>query len=105
MILNKWEAIRAVFNLNHLPLVYDQLAKLGVDAKAIEADFEYKFKHQSYVSGKNTFFLLYGCKSIEPLLNEKLNRKFDHPTFRDMILYLLKEEIDKNPYLQGVTIK
>jgi len=50
-------------------------------------------------------FLIYGLKVINPLLNEKLKRPIDHPTFPALCEYALKDVIAVDGYCRDLRMK
>lgn len=46
--------------------------------------------------------LQFGLTDLNLILNEKLNRPADHPTFGRMVEYALKDVIQKDPYCKDL---
>gem|GEM_PF-3226454 len=45
------------------------------------------------------WFLDYGQRVINPMMNEKLKRAKDHPTFNNLLKHALKEPLENDPIL------
>jgi hypothetical protein len=100
----KSEEVRTVFDIKkHLPLVWKQLSQLGMNVDQIEMDWRY---HLEYFAPRNISpsenFLQWGVETLQIRMNLKLNRIMSHPTFFNMLHYLLKDEIEKSDVIREI---
>ena len=88
--------VQLVFLPEHVELLRPQLEKAGLATNTMDEMID------AYVaSGEKVpyerFVLEYGQAVLNPLMNKKLNRPADHPTFNKMLLFVLKDIIESNP--------
>lgn len=87
--------IQIAFKSEYLKLLLPHLEKVGISNSVID-----KMISDHIESGeKETFewwILDYGQKILNPIVNKKLSRSQGHPTFNNMLHYVLKNEIENN---------
>jgi hypothetical protein len=87
--------IEEVFEEADIIKVWEYLAdKFGFNTKLWEEDFK---KYTANIPGKSIrkTFIDYGLKKIQPLLNSILMRKQYHPTWNNMLCWLLKDKLNE----------
>lgn len=94
-----------VFVLTYLPNVWDALKLAGFDTKAIAAQCWHDLKDSKKNISDEKWFLIWGMEVLNPLMNLKLGRPIEHPSFRNMMEYALKEKIDLNGTVRDIRIK
>lgn len=92
--------VQYVFTLASLVHVMPNLRQTGIDTQKIMQAFWNEYDETGKKESQTNFFLKYGVRVINPLLNKKLNRPPDHPTFNDILEYSLKEVIANDASLQ-----
>jgi hypothetical protein len=91
--------IQLVFRPEHIPLVTAQFDKVGLNPSLMGDLIDSYVKSGELVSYER-WFLEYGQRVINPLLNIKLNRAMNHPTFNNLLKHALKEVIEESPILK-----
>ena len=97
--MTKEEEVKHVFTTPDLMYVWEEFRRLGFDTQVIADEMWAKKKETAPDELDGNFFLRYGVEVLQPMLNKRLNRPFDHPTFFNMLHYLLKHKIAKDPWL------
>lgn len=92
--------VQYVFTLASLVYVMPNLRQTGIDTTKVMRDCWQKYDDSDRKESQQNFFLKYGVRVINPLLNKKLNRPTDHPTFNDILEYSLKDVIAKDASLR-----
>jgi hypothetical protein len=92
--------VQYVFTIASLVYVMPNLRQTGIDVPRVVRDCWEEYDLGDRKDSPETFFLKYGVRVINPLLNKKLNRPADHPTFNDILEYSLEDVIAKDQGLQ-----
>ena len=92
--------VQYVFTIASLVHVMPNLRQTGIDVPRVVRDCWEEYDLSDRKDSPETFFLKYGVRVINPLLNKKLNRPKDHPTFNDILEYSLEEVMAKDQNLQ-----
>jgi len=87
--------IQISFKSEYLKLILPQLEKVGIARSMIDEMIS------AYIESgeKQTYewwILEYGQKIFNPVINKKLCRPINHPTLNNLLLYVLKSEIESN---------
>ncbi|CAN5370126.1 hypothetical protein BH10BAC4_BH10BAC4_21430 [soil metagenome] len=90
--------IQIIFRAEHIALVLPQFEKIGLPASIMDDVINAHIKSGEKVSYER-WFLEYGQQVLNPMINQKLGRKSDHPTFNSLLKYVLKDVIDDSPIL------
>jgi hypothetical protein len=100
----KSEEVRIVFDATrHLPRVWKQVKELGLDVEQLERDWKYHLTYFAVVANSESEnFLQWGSTILNIQLNTKLGRISSHPTFYNMLYYLLREEIERSETLAKI---
>jgi hypothetical protein len=98
----KSEEVRIVFDASlHLPRVWKQLKQLGFDVEQLERDWKYHLTYFAVVANSESHnFLEWGNTILQIQINTKLGRISSHPTFNNMMYYLLQEDIEKSEVIK-----
>jgi hypothetical protein len=92
--------VQYVFTLASLVHVMPNLRQTGIDTQKVMQTFWDEYDETDKKESQTNFFLKYGVRVINPLLNKKLNRPPEHPTFNDILEYSLQEVIANDASLQ-----
>lgn len=90
--------VQLVFRSEHLQMLLPYFEKAGIAPTFVDEMIN------AYVaSGEKVTYerwiLEYGQFTLNPVMNKKLGRAIDHPTFNAMLLYVLKDIMDADPML------
>lgn len=88
--------VQIVFVREHLSLLLPHIDKTGVPRAAIDEMIN-AYIASGEVVAYERWILEYGQRVLNPLMNQKLGRPADHPTFNNLLKYALKDEIEKHP--------
>lgn len=88
--------VQIVFAREHLSLLLPHIDKTGVPRAAIDEMIN-AYIASGEVVAYERWILEYGQRVLNPLMNQKLGRPADHPTFNNLLKYALKDEIEKHP--------
>lgn len=96
----KWpDRLRGPFSFSkHAPRVWAQLDKLGLASREIALLYynaAAKKRALDRFLTDDHYFLEWGETVLNPMLNHHLNRDTGKPTFQNMMLFLMKEEVKK----------
>lgn len=91
--------IQLVFRKEHIELVLPQFQRVGLSSTLMDELINAYIKSGETVSYER-WFLEYGQQVINPLLNQKLGRAMDHPTFNNLLKHALKEILESNTFLK-----
>ncbi|CAN5344400.1 hypothetical protein BH09BAC3_BH09BAC3_08030 [soil metagenome] len=91
--------IQIVFRQEHISLVLPQFEKIGLPASTMDDLIDGHIKSGEIVTYER-WFLDYGQRVLNPLMNKKLGRAIDHPTFNSLLKYVLKDVMDESPILK-----
>ena len=91
-------AIQIIFKREHIPLLVPHFQTVGIDMKILDEVID------AYIaSGENVsyerWFLEYGQNVINSMMNQRLKRDKDHPTFNNMLRYALKVQLETDATL------
>ena len=92
--------VQYVFTIASLVHVMPNLRQTGIDLPRVVRDCWDEYDQSNRKDSPATFFLKYGVRVINPIINKKLNRPPDHPSFNDILEYSLEEVIAKDRVLQ-----
>lgn len=90
--------IQIVFRAEHIQLIVPHLKRIGLPDSALNDIIENYTKSGELVSYER-WFLEYGQKNLNPLMNKLLNRASDHPTFNSLLKFSLKDQIENDSIL------
>ncbi len=91
--------IQLVFRKEHIDLVLPHFQRVGLPATVLDDMIDAYIKSGEIVSYER-WFLEYGQRVINPLMNQKLGRAKDHPTFNNLLKHALKEILETNTMLK-----
>ena len=92
--------VQYVFTIASLVYVMPNLRQTGIDVPRVVRDCWEEYDLSDRKDSPEAFFLKYGVRVINPLLNKKLGRPKDHSTFNDILEYSLEEVMAKDQNLQ-----
>lgn len=92
--------VQYVFTIASLVHVMPNLRQTGIDVPRIIRDLWEEYDLSDRKDSPEVHFLKYGVRVINPLLNKKLNRPVDHPTFNNILEYSLEDVMAKDQGLQ-----
>ena len=94
-----FDKLRLVFSFSkHSYRVWTQLDKLGMPSREITLIYYHSASKKRALDRFLTddlYFLEWGAAVLNPMLNHHLKRGMDKPTFQNMMLHLLKEELKR----------
>lgn len=76
--------------------VYPQFRKMGIDTIELHIEFIKAFKANKSDLRQVDYFLEYGMTVLNPILNKRLNRPVDHPTFLKLVEYGIRDIIKRD---------
>jgi hypothetical protein len=91
--------IQLIFQQEHIELVLPHFQRVGLPSNVMDEMINAYIKSGETVSYER-WFLEYGQKVINPLMNQKLGRSKDHPTFNNLLKHALKEILESNTLLK-----
>ena len=91
--------IQLVFRKEHIELVLPQFQRVGISSAILDEMINAYIKSWEIVSYER-WFLEYGQQVINPLMNQKLGRDKNHPTFNKLLKHALKEVIETDSVLR-----
>jgi hypothetical protein len=91
--------IQLVFRKEYIELVLPHFQRVGLSATVVDEMINTYIKSGETVSYER-WFLEYGQRIINPLMNQKLGRVKDHPTFNNLLKHALKEVLESNVLLK-----
>jgi hypothetical protein len=91
--------IQIVFRAHHLEQVLPHYHKVGLPAHVLNDMIDAYIASGEQVPYER-WILEYGQKVINPLMNKKLGRPVDHPTFNNLLKFALKEVIENDSILK-----
>jgi hypothetical protein len=90
-----------VFVSSHIVHVWPALERLGLDRFRIASDM-WRLRNQiAPDSADSVWILYYGFHYIQPLMNEKLNRPANYPSWSEILQHELRDIIRKDRYLKN----
>ena len=87
--------IQIAFRHEYLNLILPHLKDLGFTSILFDEMIDAYIASGEKVSYER-WIMEYGQAVINPLLNERLKRKPEHPTFNNLLRYALKEHIEND---------
>ena len=69
----------------HLPFVWQELRKAGLDTGEVAMMFWKRFPDEEAEIDVSREFLIFGITELNPVLNSALGRDDDHETFQEII--------------------
>ena len=91
--------IQIVFRSHHLEVVLPHYNKIGLP-ETVMNDMIDAYIASGEVVSYERWILEYGQKVINPLMNKKLGRVHNHPTFNNLLRFALKEILENDPTLK-----
>lgn len=91
--------IQLVFRKENIELVLPHFQRVGLPEKVLDEMIDAYIKSGETVSYER-WFLEYGQRIINPLMNQKLGRAQDHPTFNNLLRHALKDILKVDPILK-----
>jgi hypothetical protein len=81
------------FDEYHITLTWNELhERFGFDLKSWKQRFRDEFYKQPRSTSEVEFFLIFGNRFINPLLNDILGRRSLHPTFNKLVDYVIDKK-------------
>ena len=93
------DSVQYVFTLSNLVYVMPALRKIGIDTTKILSDCWLEYDESDRKESQPKFFLKYGVRVVNPLLNEILQRPVGYPSFNEILEHALKDVIANDPSL------
>jgi hypothetical protein len=90
--------IQIVFRAEYIQSIVPHLRRIGVTDSTLDDLIENYIKSGELVSYER-WFLEYGQKNLNPLMNKLLNRPSGHPTFNNLLKFSLKDQMENDPIL------
>ena len=90
--------IQIVFLNKHTNLISPHFEKVGICKSTINEMIDSYISSGEKVSYER-WFLEYGQTVINPIMNKKLGRSVDHPTFNNLLRHALKDIIASHPII------
>jgi hypothetical protein len=76
----------------HMKKIWELLeTKFCFNLKVWKKDFQEYFQKQPHMVTEREAFVEFGVKHIQPVLNMVLGRKEYHPTWRNLLAYIVKK--------------
>lgn len=91
--------IQLVFRKEHIELLLPHFQRVGLPSTVLDDMIDAYIKSGETVSYER-WFLEYGQQVINPLMNQKLGRAKDHPTFNNLLKHALKEILESDGMLK-----
>lgn len=91
--------IQIVFRASHMDLVLPHYNKVGLPSQVLDEMIDAYIASGEHVQYER-WILEYGQKVINPMMNKKLGRAADHPTFNNLLKFALKDVIESDPTLK-----
>jgi hypothetical protein len=91
--------IQLVFRKEHIELVLPHFQRVGLSPIVLDDMINAYIKSGEMVPYER-WFLEYGQTMINPLMNQKLGRAKEHPTFNNLLKHALKEVIETDSILK-----
>jgi hypothetical protein len=91
--------IQLVFRKEHIELVLPHFQRVGLPSTELDEMINAYIRSGEMVSYER-WFLEYGQQVINPLMNQKLGRAKEHPTFNNLLKHALKEILENNLLLK-----
>src|SRR6478736_4258747 len=91
--------IQIVFRSHHLEVIMPHYNKIGLPVTVMNEMIDAYIASGEVVSYER-WILEYGQRVINPLMNQKLGRAHNHPTFNNLLRFALKEIIENDPTLK-----
>lgn len=92
--------IQLIFRKEHIQLVLPHFKTIGLADTILNQIIDAHIASGEQVSFER-FFLEYGQGVLNPAINEKLKRPKDHPTFNNLLKYVLAEELENSLLLKS----
>jgi hypothetical protein len=86
--MDKQTEIEKIFTLPDLMYLYEEMRTLGFNTEKVAAEFQKDYIQNDIKIPESNYFVQYGLRVIQPMLNERLNRPHDHPTFYNLIKHI-----------------
>ncbi len=87
--------IQIIFRAEHLQILLPYFEKTGIPPFVDDMINAYVASGEKVTYER--WILEYGQAVLNPMMNKKLGRAVDHPTFNGMLLYALKDILDADP--------
>ena len=91
--------IQLVFRREHIELVLPHFQRVGFSSTVLDEMIDGYIKSGEVVAYER-WFLEYGQRIINPLMNQKLGRAKEHPTFNNLLKHALKDILEADPVLK-----
>lgn len=88
--------IQLVFRAEHLNILVPHLAKTGLAPDVVNKMID-SYIASGEIQTFERWILEYGQFHLNPLMNNNLKRKIDHPTFNNLLRFALNEQIAQHP--------
>ena len=89
------------FTLDHLPDVWREVEKTKLDVNELIEQVYNRYKeYGKAVFPAKDFFLMWGVKELNPIMNKQLGRETNARTFQFLMEYILEKEIDNRNRLK-----
>ncbi|MDV3309281.1 MAG: hypothetical protein LOY03_10745 [Cyclobacteriaceae bacterium] len=85
------EKISDQFDARHMEMVWEELrTRFGFNIAEWKRMFRNEFSRQPRNVTEIEFFLIFGNRNINDLLNRLLCRRLQHPTFNALVFYIIE---------------
>jgi hypothetical protein len=91
--------IQLVFKKEHIELVLPHFQRVGLPSSLLDELIDAYIKSGEIVPYER-WFLEYGQQVINPLMNQKLGRAKENPTFNNLLKHALKDVVENNSLLK-----
>ena len=90
--------VQIVFRPEHIEIILPHYEKIGMPVAVMDEMIDaYIASGEKVDYGR--WFLEYGQSKINALINQKLGRAIDHPTFNNLLKFALKDIIEVDPII------
>jgi|GEM_PF-5860817 len=83
------------FTLDHLGDVWKEVEKTKLDVNKLVEQVYSRYKEYGTAFPPNDFFLMWGVKELNPIMNKQLGRETHAKTFQFLMEHVLEKEIDE----------
>lgn len=87
------DEVNHVFEISSLVYVWGELEKVIPNLPALVEQCWKEHYHEGSRQSDRTFFLKYGVRVLNPIINRSLNRPLDYPTSFDEIMKIALKDI------------
>ena len=104
LVMEVSSEVKHVFITPYLQYVWREIRGLGIDTEPLGKRLWDDYAKSGKTVSENLYFLQWGIDVLNPILNQKLDRPLEHPTFAKMMEYLMQPFIAKDPFLNRIKL-